>query len=258
MVFFRKEFGARGQISVAMVVRYVFCRASVLLVALFAVVRIGFAQATEILRPPDAVIVVTKHPMGADIFRVRMLKPGYSTETLTKQVAAFGQAIGSVPRGLEVTGVKISSKDEALTATAYFAVDGFADASAGTFRIEPLVKAFVSIPGNPPVSMVDVLVQDISPTARTLRAFESDAVKLESLDMGNGAGTEIRVLVKTDRAEDIRIPGDATEVVTPLKKKPADKPAPNPGVWLVLALGLLGGGALVYFGVSANRTRPRS
>lgn len=241
-----------------MVARYALGRASVLGVAILALCPAVWAQATQILRPPDAVVVVTKHPIGADIFRVRMLKPGYSPDTLRQQVMAFGQAIGSTPRGLEVTGVKLSSKDTDLTATAYFAVDGFTDASAGTFKVEPLVKAFLAVPGNPPVTMVDVMVQDVSPTARTVKNFESDAVKLEALDMGNGAGTEIRVLVKTSKAEDIRIPGDASEVVTPpAKAKSADKPAPNPVVWLVLVLGLAVGGALVYFGVSANRNKPR-
>lgn len=246
-----------GDFLVAMVARYALLRASVLLASAFALVCASGAQATQILRAPDAVIVVTKHPIGADIFRVRMLKPGYSTDTLTKQVQAFGQAIGSAPRGLEVSGVKLSSKDTDLTATAYFALDGFADQASGTFKVEPLVKAFVSVPGNPPVSMVDVLVQDVPISPRTLRNFESDAVKLEALDMGNG-GTEIRVLVKTPRAEDIRIPGDATEVLTPAKPKPREKPAPNPAVWLVLALGLAAGGALVYFGVSGLRASPRS
>ena len=104
-----------------------------------------------------------------------------------------------------------------------------------------------------------MLAQEVAPTAMTLRSLDDSAVRLEMQDMGAGSGTEFRVRVKTQKADDIHVPDDAQAVAKrPAPAKPKERPGPNPAVWAVLVLGLAAGGALVYFGVSATRATPPS
>lgn len=225
------------------------------LATLVALATLAVTGAGQNLQRPDVMVSAFRHPVGADMVKVRMLEPGYPLETLRAQVTEFGRRLGCAPRGLYVYGELLGPQETLETATAVFAVDGFTVPSTGAVRLAPLLQAFVAVPAKSPLKGFLVSIDKFAPTSQTVRGWTSTGVELARTDLGPDS-VEFRVVVKSQKPEDIDVPDTAQAPRATVPTQPKGRPGLNPAVWGVLAAGLVLGGALVYLGLSANRSRP--
>ncbi|MHB8636328.1 MAG: hypothetical protein ACYC96_07640 [Fimbriimonadaceae bacterium] len=195
----------------------------------------------------DVSIVVYKHRTGADMVTITVLSPAYSRADLFARATEIGNELGTPDRGLNVfyegNGSEATGSSPFLKAT--FATNGILNGPAGV-RLQALVKPFAGGVGNDLVQGLDIHLQGVQPTNTTLSTFSSPAVQVEGRPEAGQPSIEYRVLLKTQ---------DPTLIVVPDRREPAGEAGPSQSpppaasstvIWLLVIVGALAAGALVY------------
>lgn len=193
---------------------------------------------------PGAMIVVKKHPTGADMVQVTMLSPTYSSLLLKQQCLLMGQLAGSESRGVTVWNSDPQNPSAGLL-KASFATDHLIDRTTGTLALQPIAQAFAGVVNEHKLEGILVSFDGEQATARTLRSFASTAVALKGAVSVAPPGLEYRIRYLTDQPNLIQIPQQAA----PPETKKVESAVPsrtNPVLYAIIALGSVAAGCLVY------------
>ncbi|RYG33471.1 hypothetical protein EON81_18065 [bacterium] len=199
---------------------------------------------------PEAAIVVTKHPLGADIVDVTIVRADYPLSDLKAACERVGELTGSAVRGLSVTTSNPSSPNAFPKAS--FATNGLVVDEDPQIRMAPLLRAFGY--AKTPLKNLAIIYSGYVPNSTTMRRYADEAgtLRLEGQRLPNGV--EYRTsLAGTLPESGVVLPGPkgsamaTTLVATPTK--PSDPTLP-----IVLTVGALALGGLVY----SLLLRPRS
>lgn len=208
---------------------------------------------------PQILVVVHKHPTGADLVDVTALDPRYPSDLLMKQVQAMGVELDTPPRGLHVYKLSFRQEDPNLDfIRASFGTAGLIE-GGGKFNVEAISRAFAGAPAPSTVKAIDVVFDAEKPTKDTLRKFDSAAVKVEvRYNEAPASGTEFRVALLTQEPKEIQIPDFYSPAEKPVKA-PVRKTASRP-VWPLICLAgvaAVGIGLLVYLALLRMPSRRR-
>ena len=193
---------------------------------------------------PDVVITVEKRPSGADFVTITVLKENYPTEFLAAQAAKIAELSGSMARGLNVSQTNLGTQSVGLQ-RAEFATDFLVNREKGEINFEALIHPFLGVPE--PATVTSFLVQFSGEQASfsTLQKMATEGVKVMGVSMANPAGLEYRIKVLSQDPKLVRIPKSVSEPVG--KTQPVQtQSGPNFIVFLLLGVGVLAAGALVY------------
>lgn len=193
---------------------------------------------------PDVVITVEKRPSGADFVTVTVLRDNYPPDFLPAQAAKIAELAGSSARGLNVSQTNLGTQSVGLQ-RAEFATDFLVNRESGEINFEALIHPFLGVPE--PATVTSFLVQFSGEKASftTLQKMANDAVKIMGVSMNNPSGLEYRIKVLSQDPKLVRIPRSVTEPVG--KTQPVQvQSGPNFIVFLLLGVGVLAAGALVY------------
>jgi hypothetical protein len=102
---------------------------------------------------PQASVVITQHPMGADLVEVTVLGAKYSQDALQKHIVALGKEVGMDPRGVSIGVVG----DSFVKAT--FAVPGLIQNKEPKFNLPAIARAFAF--GDAPLTQLSVMFMDM-------------------------------------------------------------------------------------------------
>lgn len=207
---------------------------------------------------PGMTVVVRKHETGADLVEVTMLRRDYPPDLLRTQSARVGELLGAPVRGLEI--LRPSEDRGAISfIKAKFGTDGLIDRAQGTFRLEPLAKAFAGAPAPFTVEAMVVSFQNELAGERTLRSYGSSAVAVYGTQLQNPNVIEYRVRL---------ISQDPARISIPLQHSPESpnpgggKPGPSTPRWILptaVALSSVAAGLLVYLLLlGPSRRNPRT
>ncbi len=193
---------------------------------------------------PDLTLLVRKHSMGADLVEVTATSAAYKPDELKAQCTRLGEILGTPPRGLRIYAKEVQKDDPRMVfVSASFAVDGLVRVSDGKVALEAIAQAFGP---SSAVSGLTLILSDIRPGPATARKFASSAWSFEARYSSFPAGLEYRVLLSSDEAKDLVLPGSPEPT---LQKAASGGRSPVDGVafWSLLALIGASIGALVYF-----------
>lgn len=223
---------------------------------LFGIGLWAFAGAQTMPRP-DIVIRIAKHRMGADMFVVSAVAPGYPVDLLRRQVQRLGELGGTPVRGLGVGPVDLSGDPKLAFTKATFATNGFIDQKNHILRLEPIAKAFAGAPSPYTVHGIAVTFNGEAVGAATLRSFASDAVKVEATFNRNPPVVDYRIQLLTQTPEAIHIPDRAQAE----QKAAADASSVRGGwdwrLWIILIAAAGAAALLVYYFTLRATARPR-
>lgn len=208
--------------------------------------------------PPQMMVVVRKHPTGADLVEITMMNRQYPEELLQAQCRHIGELTGVPVRGLAVYRQMIDPKNKNLAfVKASFATNGLIDLQKGAFWVEPLVRAFAGVPAPNTIYNMIVSFASVSPNESTLKRFQSDKVALSGrYDQGSAAGVEYRVAILRQEPDGIKIPLLAEKVKA--EEARGSTEGPSILIWILVVVAALSTGALVYFAVLRPGRRPPS
>ena len=209
---------------------------------------------------PEATVVISRHPTGADLVTVTVLAARYPPDSLTKACERVGELTGTPIRGLVVTNTNPATNEG--FARASFATNGLISDDLPHLRLTPVLRAFGYAPN--PLKTLAILYVGEQAGADTLRTWAipkgepyAGQIRLaaQRLPPGPGAeggGVEYRTLLGELPESAVVLPGAPSAA-----KPPVAKPAPpgaDPTLIVVGVVGVLAAGALVYAVVA----RPRS
>lgn len=210
---------------------------------------------------PDATILITKHPMGADMVEITMTPNGYPHRLLESQVNQLGKYFGNDARGLQIFDYVLDPRSPGSRFTkATFAIDGVIDRKLGSVRINPFAKAFAGASKPWTVQGLEFEFHGEVPTDRMLKIWRSKTAVVEGRYQDskdpNLAGIEFRVqLLSQDPAKlDIPEPGESAKTVSKPKTQP---PGTDWTAMSVLIVAALACGALVYSLLVRSRPKTR-
>ncbi|MBX3118990.1 MAG: hypothetical protein KF784_07985 [Fimbriimonadaceae bacterium] len=201
-------------------------------------------------------VVVTEHPLTADMVEITALDPNYPPDLLRQQIDTLGQLLKSTPRGLTVGYAEIDPTNPALRfLKARFAVDGLIERSVGELRIEPILKAFAGAPAPYTLKGITILFDGEAPNENTVKrydlpdAFLSQAIIVPSPSQEGAPGIEYSVKYLTQDPNKITYPNRRVE------PKSSDTPSEPAGllptyVWIAIFMAGLSAGALVYLALA--------
>lgn len=224
-----------------------------LILLLFAFGAFALSLAQQVQSPslfntvrPQVFVVVRKHPTGSEVVQVTMLDAKYPTDLLKQQAGAIAAQLGQPAQGLVVFRDQLSKDDPSLTAVrAQFGVKGLSEPATGTYRLEPIARAFAGAGDPNTITGIMVQFESMLPGTNTLRRYENDNVAVELSPQSGQIGVEYRILLKSQDPAKITIPEGR-----PKQEKPIDKSKPKAGIdWVFVVFGLIGAlaiGALVY------------
>lgn len=206
---------------------------------------------------PDISVVITEHATGADIVEITATRAEYPATLLAQQIAALGKYLKSEPRVLRVFEQSLDPENQRLSfLKATFAVDGLIDRRLGVLRLEPLAKAFAGAAPPNTVQGLSVIYDGELPTASTIQSFESAAVSVAGRVTQNPTGIEYRIRLKTQKADEIRIPESTNEQMEP--QPPSSSTGGPPAyAWAFLGVAGIAAGALVYFALLRSQRAKR-
>ncbi|HEY0868326.1 MAG TPA: hypothetical protein VGE01_13155 [Fimbriimonas sp.] len=204
---------------------------------------------------PQATVVVRKHSTGSEVVIVTMLDPKYPKSVLKAQAEELAGALGQSAQGLTVYEDFPSpeSKDIVLV-RAQFGVTGLSDAATGTYRLQPIVRAFAGASDPNTIEGLAVIFEEMPVGKNTVRRFDSDAVAVELSPASGRIGVEYRILIKDQNPAKIEIPESRPEARTPVAPKTQERTD-----WIMIVLAVIAAlalGALVYS--LLLRVRPQS
>ncbi|MCK6632920.1 MAG: hypothetical protein L6Q31_11200 [Fimbriimonadaceae bacterium] len=206
---------------------------------------------------PDVSVVITEHATGADIVEITATRAEYPAALLSQQISALGKYLNSEPRVLRVFEQSLDPENQRLSfLKATFAVDGLIDRRLGVLRLEPLARAFAGAASPNTVQGLSVIFDGELPTASTIQSFESTAVSIAGRVTRDPTGIEYRIRLKTQKADEIRIPESANEQTEP--QAPSSSTGGPPAyAWVFLGLAGIAAGALVYFALLRSQRAKR-
>ncbi len=200
-------------------------------------------QITDRIRPAGTV-VVHKHATGADMVEITMLDPTYPPDLLKAQAQKIGENAGSASRGV---ALQYDGQPGKGFLRVSFATDHLADPATGTYRLQPIVRAFAGAPDKHRIEALVISFTDPHVTKSTLRTWTSKGAVVAGQYIASPPGLEYRVALLDQNPAQIDIPEtfQATAKVVP----PQPAPKPKRSLWLtvVIAVGSAAAGALVYF-----------
>lgn len=207
--------------------------------------------------PSQAVVVVRKHQMGADMVEITMLDPKYPLDLLRDQVRKVGEYAGSTSRGIQV-GKTAAEKESQQFVKAAFATDNLIDEASGRLRLEPFARAFAGAPKPHTVQAFLVSFEGQRPTEKTLKTFQSETIALSGRAIPPPfGGLEYRVALFSQDPAKIAIPDEHQPAPPPpAKAEPAPRESGNGLKIALLVIAALAAGALVYFFMSRPGRRP--
>lgn len=209
-------------------------------------------------KAPQVVVIVHKHPVGADIVDVTVSDANYPKPLLQSQMEALGRELQSEPRGLSVYTSGTDPKFKFLKAS--FAVDGLIDRTNGTIALQAVVRAFLGAPAPYTIDSLLVTFEGESPVAQqTLMEYSSKTVALKMHVSNFPKGIEYRIVALTQDPTQLEIPGRYEPAKNPGQSHtPAKKNNPNWVTWGLVGCAGIAGAALVYFVVSGRAAKKRN
>ena len=204
----------------------------------------------------DATVVVTQHPTGAQLVEVTMLDGAFPLEALRADIEDLGDRIGCRPRGLQIYQASMRANDPAMSfVKAKFAVDGLCDATKGSYRLEPIVRAFAVNRSSHAVERLLVTFAGQKATNVTLQKWDTAAVQVRGRYVEDPKGLEYFVAIQSSRPEEIVIP-DVYTPPTP-RREAASSSRAGPALLASIVVAGLALTALVYFALIRNLARTR-
>jgi hypothetical protein len=196
---------------------------------------------------PDLMIVVSKHPTGADDLEITTLAKNYPQALLAKQIQDLGSQIGSAPRGLSIASTNpIPGNANTAALRAIFAVSGLIQRDKNILGLQAIARAFAASPENGKANALMIQFSTESPTSTIVQRFRSEAVELQA-SADPRFGLEYRIkLSSTDPAKIVIPEGQAAKDFRAAKPEPAPKGGPDWSIIVVIAIAALAVGALVY------------
>lgn len=223
-----------------------------LIVNMFGVFRLGFGQSLFQTVRPDVLVLVKKHPSGADIVEISVTKASFPPELLRDRLTALCTDLGYGPHGLQVFQSQINgSGDEMRFLKARFGTNGLIDSLTGRLRIQAIVRAFAGIPAPDTVTGLSVVFDAFKPSKETLQKYKSATVNLEAqFNPPPASGLEYRVLLASQDPRKIEIPDHAEPIAAqkPSEGKTGASSTPSWITWVLIGVPATSFGALVYFG----------
>lgn len=177
------------------------------LLIVFLLVTIGFLPAKAVSQSPffdsvrpEAAVVVRKHSMGADLVDITVSAKGDWGTVLRDDILALGMALGSEPRGIQISGGESLYK-------ASFAINGLINDSEPRLNLVPLTKSLAF--GKMPIRSFSVFFEGVIPSSSIpARWFApKDAWMLEGIGLKSPRGIDYRIKVNTNNPDDITLPG---------------------------------------------------
>lgn len=220
-------------------------------------VSVGAAQTPAVKRDslfqtvrPDATVVISEHPTGADLVEITVRRGDHPLPDLRAACERVGELTGVPVRGLVVTSTNPASPNGFPKAT--FATDGLVLPEDPRLRMTPILRAFGF--GRTPLKNLALIYSDHVANAKTVRRYadEPGTLQIEAQRLPNGV--EYRTtLSPTLKEEGVVLPGPKGSIET---KRLAGKAATPSDYTLpvVLVVGALAAGGLVY----SLLLRPRS
>jgi hypothetical protein len=169
----------------------------------FLLVTVGFLPAKAISQSPffdsvrpEAAVVVRKHSMGADLVDITISAKGDWGTVLRDDILALGMALGSEPRGIQISGGESLYK-------ASFAINGLINDS------EPRLNTKALAFGKMPIRSFSVFFEGVIPSSSIpARWFApKDAWMLEGIGLKSPRGIDYRIKVNSNNPDDITLPG---------------------------------------------------
>jgi hypothetical protein len=195
----------------------------------------------------DVSVVVQKHRTGADMVTITVLAADYPRAELEARATEVGTLLRTPIRGLDVhaEGNGSQATGAAPFVKASFATNGIFDGDAG-IRLEPIVRAFAGGVGTALVQGMEIHLEGAHASPTTLSAFSSTAVQVQGKPEPSPPAIVYRVLLKTQDPQQIVIPDrmDAPPPVTQAQPPPSGASATV--IWVLVIVGALATGALVY------------
>lgn len=180
---------------------------------------------------------------------VTMLDLNYAPDLLLTQCNKIGQFSGAPIRGY-ATFHSFPENPRVDSLKARFAADHLIDRQQGLLRLEPVVKAFAG--GN--ITGMMITFDGEVPSSHTLHSFNSPEVALIGVVRQNPTGVEYRVRILKQDAAAIKIP-DKFEPVEVVTKKTVAENRTKPLLFILIGVGSLAAGLLVYYLVNSRGQR---
>lgn len=224
-------------------------RATLGLLASLSIVASAQANPESLFRTvrPDATVVVTEHPTGADLVEITVRRGDHTPRDLTAACERIGALTGVPPRGLNVAKTNPASPDGAPRVTyakATFATDGLIVPGDPRLRMEPILRGLGF--GPTPLKNLALIYGGHAPDSKTVRRFANEAGTLRLEAQRLPGGVEYRTtLAPSLREADVILPG-AKGTYQAKPGAPAATPATDWTLPAVLGVGALAAGALVY------------
>ncbi len=156
--------------------------------------------------PPQATVVVRKHPMSADMVEITVLDPGYPAELLGQQVARLCETTGAPARGLSITRNSLGNGPNLVFLKATFATNNLVDVPSDSVNLQAIVRALVGGPPEHAIRSLLVSFPEGPLTANPLKSFRTNAVVLSGESVASPPELEYRIVALTQDPERIVIP----------------------------------------------------
>jgi hypothetical protein len=202
---------------------------------------------------PDLVVFLRRNA-GADVLEISMVDADYPAALLTKQVNDLCARLKVPAIGLQVyTDQMVAGNPKLQFIHATFATSGITH-DDGTINLTPLIQAFAGAPAPHTISGMNVIVDDFTPTPKTIKDFPGPGAVVQGRIDSNPPDVEYQIKLLSQNPSDINV-----QVGAPIVERKPSRP-PESGtntilVWSLTILAGLGASALVYFLVVNRLTR---
>lgn len=209
---------------------------------------VAFGQdASPDASPVQMSVVVRQHATGAQVVEVTALRPGYPRALLAEQCARIAANAGSDLRGLALHEDEFRKGDpKSRFVKGSFGMTGLIDTVNGTLNLQAIARAFAGAPEQYRIDRLIVSFAEFKPTDANLREFQSPAVKVAGTYLEDPSGLEYRIVLNSQKPEEIEIPDRYSPKESTLPPAPTSTPTDSMRiVWIVA--GAILAGLLVYF-----------
>lgn len=188
---------------------------------------------------PDVWMTVREHAMSTEDVTVTVSIENYPPELLQLQIGNLGTYLGTPTRILYVrpggSGYTHAS----------FAATGIIDRAKGLYRLQPIVRAFAGAPEPFRINGIHVTLEGELGNRNDLAELSTDALRLEVMRTNRALPMlEYRIQLLTQDPDKLAIPEKVQAPVRRVVKQ--TRQGLSPVYYLLLALGALAAGALVY------------
>ncbi len=195
---------------------------------------------------PDVFVNVKEYSGGAEMVSITALKDGYPGAFLQEQCMKIALNAGSEARGLQIQAQDLGAEQGITVARASFGTDNLIDRSTGALNIQAIARAFAGFDSPYEVDSIVLTFEGEQPGMQTLKSLDNEAASVSSQELKDPSGIEYQIKLKTQIADEIVIPSLVLEKQENLSKTD-NKATMNPMVFILLGIGALAAGALVYF-----------